>query len=49
MKPLTRDHPSSDTIFQDSVIPYVKGISDALGTVSISGPFSKLNIHSMEQ
>jgi hypothetical protein len=42
MKPLRSNCPS-DTIYQGTVIiPYVKGIS-----ISVSGPFSKLNIHSM--
>jgi hypothetical protein len=53
MKPARSNHPSSDTIYHGMVIiPHVEVFlknSDALGTVSMSDPFSKLNIHSMGQ
>jgi hypothetical protein len=45
MKPGRSNHPSSGTICHGMIIiPYVRA---ALGTTSILGPFSKLNIHSM--
>jgi hypothetical protein len=51
MKPLARNCPSSDIVYQATVIiPYVKGIprnSDASGSISISESSSRLNIHTM--
>jgi hypothetical protein len=51
MNPLRSNRPYSDIIYQvTAIIPYVKGSprnSDALETVSMSGPVSKLNIRSM--
>jgi hypothetical protein len=47
MKTGRNNHPSN-TIYHGTVIfPYVNGISDALGTTSMLGPFSKLNIASV--
>jgi hypothetical protein len=52
MKPSRSNCPSSDTIYQGTVIiPQVKGISEkfrCIGNFSISRPFSKLNIHSVD-
>jgi hypothetical protein len=51
MKPSIRNSPSSDTIYQGTVIIPMLRIfprnSDASGTFSISEPFSRLNIHSV--
>jgi hypothetical protein len=46
MKPGRSNHPSSGTIYHGMIInPYVRV---TLGTASILGPFSKLNIQSVE-
>jgi hypothetical protein len=51
IKPMISNDPSSDTIYHGTVIiPHVKispRYPDALETVSTSGPFSRLSIHSV--
>jgi hypothetical protein len=51
MKPLRSNCPS-DTIYQGTIItPYGMGVSEKfrwIGNISVSGPFSKLNIHSVK-
>jgi hypothetical protein len=49
MKPSKSSHPSSDTIYQGTILFHMLRVfmrnSDALETVSMSGPFSKLSAH----
>jgi hypothetical protein len=51
MKSSTRNRPSSDTEKKGTVTILMLWVfprnSDAMGTVSISGSFSKLNVHSV--
>jgi hypothetical protein len=50
MKLSRSNRPSSDTIYHGTVIPYVRvspRSSDIFETISMSGTFSKLNIHTM--
>jgi hypothetical protein len=44
MKPGRSNHPSNPIHHGTVIFPYVSGISDALGTTSMLGPFSKLTL-----